>query len=270
MPQRKLVKSFPNQQATFIPFSRVFASLFYYTFETKSARMVAVRTYFMNKKKFQCFLVLLSVTVLFTLCVMFLDKKPIGPMNTVVGLATLNQLFLDRFTYQPLCYFISQALGYLSLLVCIGFAAIGLLQLVRKKSLWKVDPAIIALGGLYVVTLVLYVLFEKFPVNYRPILQANQVFPEPSFPSSHAMLAIVVYASAPKVINRYFKDRSVQLAISVACYLLASITVLTRLFSQVHWLTDIIAGVFISLTLLNGFFLIVDALEKRRKKNTSK
>ncbi len=221
----------------------------------------------MNKKKLKNLLILFGITVLFTLIVCFIDKKPIGPVNTSVGLATLNGWFKDLIGYKGGFYFISQAFGYMALLVCVGFAGIGVLQLIKKKSLFKVDRNIIALGVLYVVTIALYVLFDKIPLNYRPILETGQTFPEPSFPSSHAMLAIVVYCSAPRVLRRYFKEKGTQVGIYIGFYALAFITVISRALSGVHWLTDIIAGILISVTILYAFFIAIEAIAPKKKKN---
>ena len=68
-------------------------------------------------------------------------------------------------------------------------------ELVQRKSLAKVDKKILALGGLFVVTGILYVLFEKVVINCRPILMEGETVPEASFPSSHTVLAVVIFGS---------------------------------------------------------------------------
>ena len=65
------------------------------------------------------------------------------------------------------------------------FALAGLVQWIRRKSLLKVDKEILALGGLYLIVIGFYILFELVIVNYRPIIMPGSVHPEASFPSSH-------------------------------------------------------------------------------------
>ena len=111
------------------------------------------------------------------------------------------------------------------------------------------------------------IIFEKVEVNYRPIIMPGETLPEASFPSSHTMLALVVFGSAPSVFKRYVKDKGMMQAITIGFYALAIITVVGRLLSGVHWFTDIIAGALISATLLAGFFYALDLIKAARRKN---
>ncbi len=219
----------------------------------------------MKNKKFASFLILLAVTVIFSLLVCFVDRAAIGPKNTVVGFSHINAFFRDLIGTRMVLYTITNILGYLAILVCIGFGFIGLMQLIHGKSLKKVDRNIIALGVLYVVVIVLYIIFEKAEINYRPIIMPGETDPEASFPSSHTMLALVVFLSAPRVIRRYIKDETLRNVIKIASWVLAVVTVIGRLLSGVHWFTDIIAGVLISATLLVGFNIVLDMIRPKKK-----
>ena len=219
----------------------------------------------MKTKNYTNFLVLLLVTVIFSLLVCFVDKAVIGPANTSGGFSHLNAFFRDLIGTNMSLYTITNILGYLAILVCCGFGFIGLMQLISGKSLKKVDRNVIALGILYVIVIGLYVLFEKAEINYRPIIMPGETAPEASFPSSHTMLALVVFCSAPPVLRRYLKDASVRKIVSIVFYALAIITVVGRLFSGVHWFTDIIAGVLISATLLSGFNIVLKAIKPKKK-----
>ena len=219
----------------------------------------------MKNSKYTHLLILLTVTVVFSLLVCVVDKAVIGPANTSVGFSHINAYFRDLIGTNMALYTITNILGYLAILVCCGFGFIGLMQLITGKSLKKVDRNVIALGALYIIVIGLYVLFEKAEINYRPIIMPGETAPEASFPSSHTMLALVVFCSAPKVLKRYLKEASTRKLVSIVFYLLAGITVVGRLLSGVHWITDIIAGVLISATLLAGFNIVLTLIKPKKK-----
>ena len=187
------------------------------------------------------------------LCVRSVDVAPIGPMGTSVGLSGANGLFHERIGFHPGLYEATQWLGYLALAVAAAFACAGALQFIRRRSLWKVDREILALGALYIVLGCIYVLFEKLVVNYRPVLLPGETFPAASFPSSHTMLANVIFGSAALLVPRYGKGKTLRTVLFGLCTLLGIATVLLRLFSGVHWLTDIAAGLFLSMALLEVY-----------------
>ena len=94
-----------------------------------------------------------------------------------------------------------------------GFAALGAVQWFRRGSLRKVDQAVWALAALYAVVAVLYVFFEKVVINYRPVLMAGETRPEASFPSTHTMLACVVFGSAAIALGRYIRNETLRKAL---------------------------------------------------------
>ena len=219
----------------------------------------------MKKQKLFDFLVLLAVTVLFCILVCFVDVAAIGPAGTKVGFSHLNGWFRDLIGTNMVLYRITNLLGYLALLVCCGFAFMGGMQLLQGKSLKKVDRNIIAVGVFYVIIIALYLLFEKVAINYRPIIMPGEDAPEASFPSSHTMLALTVFGSAPWIMNRYLKDANVRKIFTAVCWILGILTVVLRLLSGVHWLTDIIAGFLISATLLAGFKIVLAQIKPKKK-----
>ena len=137
------------------------------------------------------------------------------------------------------------------------------MQLVQRKSLAKVDKKILALGGLYVVIGILYVLFEKVVINCRPILMEGETMPEASFPSSHTVLAVVIFGSIAMILKDYLNDRKLVATLQNVCLVLMAVAVLGRLFSGVHWLTDILGGLFLSFALLQAFSGVLDKLEDK-------
>lgn len=186
------------------------------------------------------------------------DVQPIGPEGTSVGLSHLNQFISRLCGVNMIWYEITDWLGIAAILTAFIFALIGFIQMVKRRSVLKVDREILALGGLYILVIGLYVLFEVVIVNYRPIIMPDGTHPEASFPSSHTMLVCVIMGSAVMLIGRYVKGRTLRNVLSLGCTIIIGITVVGRLISGVHWFTDIVGGILISVMLLSLYSGILD------------
>ena len=186
----------------------------------------------------------------FTVLVKKYDVQAVGPNGSEVGFAGLNAKFHEMFGYNEFWYKFSERLGYVALAVCAAFALIGLVQFIKGKGFKAVDKKIIALGVFYVVVIGFYVAFEKVIINYRPILEADGSL-EASYPSSHTVLALCVFVTmfSQRVFNR--KGTTSEKAENViAGTILVALMVLSRLFSGVHWVTDIAGGILLSVALV--------------------
>ena len=203
--------------------------------------------------------------ILFIILIVLLktvDVQPAGPGGTSIGLSALNLKFHDITGVHMAWYNITDWLGYGALAVCAVFGLAGLMQLINRKSLLKVDKCILALGVFYIVVIGFYLFFEKCVINYRPIIMPGADAPEASFPSSHTMLIICVMASTRMVISRYIKPGALRSAVKVACTLVMVVTVFGRMYCGVHWLTDIIGGILLSVALVETFSLVLDSAGK--------
>lgn len=189
----------------------------------------------------------------------------IGPEETSIGLATINGMIHEITGVQMIWYEITSYLGILSILVGLCFACIGFVQLIRRRSLLKVDAEILSLGCLYVILAVLYILFELVVINERPIIMPGDEHVEASFPSSHTLLSFVIFGSAMIVIGKYVRNRRLCNLIQVLFGILILIAVFGRLLSGVHWFTDILGSLFLSAALLLLFTGLLDLAEKRTK-----
>ena len=189
----------------------------------------------------------------------------IGPEETSIGLATINGMIHETTGVQMIWYEITSYLGILSILVGLYFACIGFVQLIRRRSLLKVDAEILSLGCLYVILAVLYILFELLVINERPIIMPGDEHVEASFPSSHTLLSFVIFGSAMIVIGKYVRNRSLCNLIQVLFGIMILIAVFGRLLSGVHWFTDILGSLFLSAALLLLFTGLLDLAEKRTK-----
>ncbi len=212
----------------------------------------------------------LVLFIVWTVLVKVVDTAAIGPMDTIVGFSSINGAVHNALGTSDLWYRASQILGYIAILLCGVFAVIGLVQLIQRKSLAKVDKKLIAAGVIYICVIIAYVLFDKIAVNYRPVIMPDETVPEASYPSTHAMLGCVSYGVAAILLPEYLKNRSLGTVVRPLCWMLAGLTVLFRLLSGVHWFTDIIGGVIISAFFLTLFYAAcrkTDYMERKKEHN---
>ena len=191
---------------------------------------------------------LLLAFLLFTIAVMGVDVRPIGPRGSTVGLAGLNEAAREIFGVHTLWYDVTKYLGAAILLLAAGMALLGLGQLLRRRSLGRVDRPILCLAGLYVLLGAVYLFFEHCVINYRPLLLETEL--EASYPSSHTMLAVCILFSALPELHRLAGERrGLRFFADALAVVLAAVMVVGRLLSGVHWCTDILGGVLLSAAL---------------------
>ena len=126
--------------------------------------------------------------VIWTSLVLLVDKRAIGPLNSLVGFASLNGWFHSLTGVNMWLYYLTDILSVIPFAFAFFFAVLGLIQLIKRKSLLKVDFDVLMLGIHFFAVIFSYLLFEILIINYRPIL-INGVL-EASYPSSTTMLAL--------------------------------------------------------------------------------
>ncbi len=203
---------------------------------------------------------LLFVFIVLLVLLLNVDIKQLGARETNIGLSTINVWFNNLFVFNKLLYTITDWLGILPFLVCAFFGVVGLLQLIKRKSLLKVDTDIISLGIYYIIIIALYFIFQFVIINYRPILIEGVL--EASFPSSTVLLVLSVMPTLIFQSNRRLKRKIVKTIISIFDVLFSVFMLLGRLVSGVHWLTDILASVFLGLGLFFIYKTVVRLTEK--------
>ena len=196
----------------------------------------------------------LFMFIILILLVKTVDVAAIGPQGTSIGLSAMNKSFNDLTGTNMFWYYLTQVMGIVAILIVVLFAAVGVLQLIKRRDIRKVDQCIIAAGCLYAVMFFFYILFEKVIINYRPVVMPDETAPEASFPSSHTMLVCVVLGSVFALLPQYIDDRHSGKIIKGVCIALMALTVFGRLVCGVHWITDIIGGVLLSAALLAFFY----------------
>ena len=216
-------------------------------------------------------IILLTLFLIFTVIVMTVDVKPIGPNGSEVGLASINEPFADAVGFNELWYNISEYVGLIPLAIAGCFAILGICQAIKRKSLLKIDGHLFILAAFYVMLLFVYLDFELITVNYRPIILDGEL--EASYPSSHTMLALGIMITAIFELHELIKDKkAILIAADVLCGTIALIILLGRLLSGVHWLTDIFAGILVSAALIclyrYGILFAQNMKSTKQKENT--
>ena len=186
--------------------------------------------------------------VLWTLAICFIERRAIGPEGSVVGLATLNKVAHQLTGTNMFLYTLTDYLSALPLMIVAGFATLGLMQLIKRKSIKKVDFDILALGGFYAVVVAVFVFFEMVEINYRPILIDGAL--EASYPSSTTMLVMTIIPTAVMQFGYRIKNKPIKRCVCIALMIFTVFMVAARLVSGVHWLTDIIGGALLSFALV--------------------
>jgi len=196
-------------------------------------------------------LLFLALFALWTAAIRLLDVQPIGPLGSPVGLARMNAAFHHLTGVHMNLYLLTDWLSLIPVFVMMGFAAAGLVQWIRRRSLARVDADLLLLGGLYAALLGAYLLFERFPVNHRPVLIDG--FLEASYPSSTTLLVLTVIPSAAIQACRRISAPAPRYILIGLAAVFAFLMVLGRLWSGVHWLSDVIGGILLSASLLKMY-----------------
>lgn len=216
-----------------------------------------------NRKGWILSLYLFILFVCYTLLLRTVDVKPVGPEGSKVGFATINMAIFNMTGFNDICYTISKYLGYVAFLVIALFAFMGVYQLVKRKSFAKVDKDLYVLAGFYVLVGAVYVLFEKLIINYRPLIMDPQEGLEASYPSSHTVLALCVFATAAINFARKVKEKRLRNVLVIGSMILMIVMVVTRFLAGCHWTTDIVGGIILSGFLVTIFNNTIAMINKR-------
>ena len=198
----------------------------------------------MKRKSFYIGLGLLALFVIWTIALMFVDVRAIGPQESIVGFATINRFIHNLTGVHMSLYTITDWLGLVPLCFIMGFGILGLCEWIKRKNLFKVDHSILTLGGFYIIVMTAYIFFETFVVNYRPIL-INGIL-EASYPSSTTMLVMCVMPTAIMQFNERIKSNGFKKCVNILITAFIVFMVIGRLVSGVHWFSDIIGGALLS------------------------
>ena len=203
-----------------------------------------------RRKELLAGIVLLAAFALWTVLIRHIDVQNAGSNGTEIGFAAFNVWFHRLTGVHMLIYTITDWLGLVPIIICMCFGVLGFVQLIKHRSLLKVDSDILLLGAYYVLVILCYLLFEMVPINYRPILINGNL--EASYPSSTTLLVLSVMPTLKYQTDRRIANPVIRKAITVFVIVFAAFMVIGRLISGVHWVTDIAGSVFLS----SGLFMI--------------
>lgn len=214
----------------------------------------------LKKKNIIVSICLIILSVIYTILVKYVDVAPIGPKASSVGFSTLNKFVFNFLGRSNIWYNITEVLGMISILIALFYALIGLYKLIKNKSILKIDKEIIILGIFYFVVLLVYLFFEKVIINYRPVLVKGTL--EASYPSSHTMLSICICLSAIIINNKLYKNMRISKIINTLSIIIMITTTVGRLLSGMHWVSDILGGIIISICLSYIFKTVIYSLNE--------
>ena len=204
-------------------------------------------------------IVFLSLFILWTVLLCFVNVKAIGPNGSKVGFAGLNSAINQLIGAHFTLYIITDWLGLVPFAIVFCFAILGLIQLVKRKGIFKVDADILLLGGFYIVVFATYVLFEYLVINYRPVLINGYL--EASYPSSTTMLVTCVMPTAIIQLNRRVKKRLLKKIFELLISLFIAFMVIGRFVSGVHWFSDILGGLLYSIGMVVLYCSVLSIIE---------
>ena len=188
--------------------------------------------------------IFLAMFAVWTVLILTVDVQPLGQNGTGIGFAAFNCWFHHFTGVNMAIYTITDWMGLVPVAICFGFAGIGLVQLMKRRSFFRVDADIMILGVYFVIVFLVYAIFEMIPINYRPILIEGRM--EASYPSSTTLLVLSVMSALIEQIQRRLSDITAKRIIKIAAIAFSAFMVIGRLVSGVHWFTDIVGGVLLS------------------------
>ena len=210
-----------------------------------------------TNKSLLCSILTTILFIIFTIFVKVVEVKLIPTTATFVGFGTLNLWFHQLTKENLFLYQLGDWLSIIPLLICVVYALIGCYQLIKRKSIFKVDYNLLILGFYYVLLLGVYLLFEVIPVNYRPILINGAL--EVSYPSSTTLLVLCIMKTFAYNIKIYLNDKQSKRIIISLTMIYSIFMIIIRILSKVHWITDIIGAILLSNALyyLYQYFILI-------------
>ena len=88
---------------------------------------------------------LISAFALWTVLIQCVDVQAVGQNGTKIGLAAFNVWFHQLTGVHMTIYTITDWLGLVPIFVCLCFGMLGMVQLIKRRSLLRVDSDILLL-----------------------------------------------------------------------------------------------------------------------------
>ena len=211
---------------------------------------------------------LIAAFALWTVLIQCVDVQAVGQNGTKIGFADFNVWFHQLTGVHMTIYTITDWLGLVPIFICLCFGVMGLVQLIKRRSLLRVDSDILLLGVYYVMVIACYLIFEMIPINYRPVLIEGRL--EASYPSSTTLLVLSVIPTLMFQVNRRVSNTMIRKVAAVFVIAFSAFMLIGRLISGVHWATDIIGAVLLSSGLYMQYRSAVLYSDKAKRADRSK
>lgn len=211
--------------------------------------------------------ILLAIFIIWTALVKVVDIQYVGAAG-FLGFYHLNTQINDFVQSMNTKTFdlLTDVMMFAALATIIPFAVLGVVQLIKRKDLKKVDPILYVILAGYAAFVVLYFVFEIVKINYSPLSTAEDL--KASYPSSHVMIFIIMGGAAVMGLLHYVKmNKVLKIAINSLFIVLAILMAVLRLFSGQHYFTDIIGGLLISFTVLTAIDSLRRYIENEKKED---
>ena len=207
-------------------------------------------------------IVLLGLFVVWTILVTKFDVVYNELTGTSIGFGTMNLKVHAWTGVNWTLYHITDWLGLIPVLLCVVFGGLGLIQWIQRKGLRHVDQDLIWLGLYYVIVIILYLLFEMVPINYRPVLIEGRL--EASYPSSTTLLSLCVMLSVMYQIHLRWNHKGLRHLGMGFSGMFMIFMIAGRILSGVHWITDIVGSILLGIGL---FFIYLEVASWNFMKN---
>ena len=197
-------------------------------------------------RRFKELYLALGIGFFFLFCILTImltfDTGVIAPSGGQVGLCHINNLI--KYKENATLDKISSVLLYLSFIVVLYAVILGIYQLVKEKSLKKVDVEIIIFGILLVLAVIIWILFDKLLIiNVRP-LDAS----EGSFPSTHVFMTTFLMLSGHMFLTKKFDNKAIKYSTLIVAIIFIVLVTAFRVLAGKHYITDVCGGLLIGLS----------------------
>ena len=224
---------------------------------------------FVNNKKVLYGVLSLALLLVILLMIVALKKVNVSTNGgNYIGLSSINLAIFNSIGSNKAMDIISTIILGLAIAMAVGFAVLGLIQVIKRKKLEAIDTPIKALALVYVITGWIYLIFDYvLVVNYRPTTEA--ISTSPSFPSTHTMVILMVFLTGITVLEVIIKNKKAIYGYEIGCGVLGVVAIVTRILSGKHWFTDILGGILFALFLYFFHKFIIELLNEYQVKHTN-
>jgi membrane-associated phospholipid phosphatase len=123
---------------------------------------------------------------------------------------------------------------YAIIVLCLVLAVA---ETIRERSVWVIPFIVAVMGGEEILTATVKQLADRLRPTFNPAAATLG----PSFPSGHSATAAAFYATAALLLGRW-RGRPARAALTGVAVGIAVAVAASRVLLDVHWLSDVIAG----------------------------